>query len=72
MFVGKNLRNGDEANLYFQDAGSYRSGIRFESGANDENTTFYVEQEDEIKHIFEFEHAVDILLSCSLRRRRLK
>jgi hypothetical protein len=69
VFVGRNLDAGDERTVYFQDAGSYRGVIRFESAAAEDGAVFYAQSEDEINHIFEFERALDILMNCSLRRR---
>ena len=67
-FIGRNLNPGDAAQLYFQDAGSYLHGLRYESSASDGGAEFYQQPEAEIGHIFEFDHALDVLLTCSLRR----
>ena len=68
VFVGRNLGSEDTDQLYFQDAGSYRDGVRFGSAAA-EDAVFYVQSENELNHIFEYERAVDVLLRCLLRRR---
>ncbi len=66
VFIGRDLDDG-HAGLYFQDADSYRKGIRFGSaaGAEDANFTFGASP----NHIFEFEHALDRLMVCALKRR---
>jgi len=70
VFAGRKLdRNDEEENhLYFQDVGSYREGIRYDS-ATDENSCFQIATEN-VKHIFDYEHALDLLLMCSLRRKK--
>ena len=68
VFVGRDLAPDDRGTLYFQDAGSYRQGIRFESAETDD-AAFYAQGEDEINHIFEYEQALDLLLACSMRRK---
>lgn len=70
VFAGRKLDPSDEENhLYFQDVGSYREGIRYDS-ATDDNSCFQVATDQNVKHIFEYEHALDLLLLCSLRRRK--
>jgi hypothetical protein len=68
VFVGRNLGSEDTDQLYFQDAGSYRDGVRYGS-ASTEDAVFYVQSKNELNHIFEYERAVDVLLRCLLRRR---
>ena len=68
VFLGKNLGSEDMDQLHFQDAESYRDGVR--SGSADaEEAIFYVQSENELNHIFEYERAVDVLLRCLLKRR---
>jgi hypothetical protein len=69
VFLGKNLIPDDRGILYFQDAESYRQGTRLES-TDGENADVYRQSEDQVNHIFEFEFALDVLLSCALRRQR--
>lgn len=33
VFIGRDLEPGDEGKLYFQDYGSYRGGVRFETAS---------------------------------------
>ena len=69
-FAGKGLDPNDAENhLYFQDVESYRHGVRYGS-PDAENATFEVALEGNTNHIFEYEHALDELLRCSLRRRK--
>jgi len=71
VFVGKNLSIDDVDELYFQDAGSYRQGLRWgPSTGND--ATFYRQSPTEIGHIFEYERALDRLMACSLRRKKVR
>jgi len=71
VYVGRNLDPKDaETHLFFQDVQSYLQGIRYAS-ATAENATFRVALEDNTNHIFEYEHALDELLKCSLRRGEL-
>jgi hypothetical protein len=69
VFIGRDLTPDDQGMLYFQDAGSYRRGIRFESNQT-EDAAFYAQREDEINHIFPYERALDLLLTCSMRRKK--
>jgi hypothetical protein len=69
VFTGRGLDPDDaEDRLYFQDVESYMDGVRFATAtAND--AAFQVALPTGINHIFEFEHALDQLLKCSLRRK---
>jgi hypothetical protein len=70
IFAGRNLDPADAENhLYFQDVESYLQGIRY-SSANTEDATFQVALERTPNHIFEYEHALEELMKCSLRRRK--
>jgi hypothetical protein len=64
VFIGRNLEPGDSGRLYFQDADSYLSGVRFVDGGKGE---IHVVEEN-APSVFEFERALDVLLRCSLRR----
>lgn len=69
VFIGRDLSPGDHGTLDFQDAGSYRQGIRFESNET-EDAAFFAQGENAINHIFEYERALDLLLTCSIRRNK--
>jgi hypothetical protein len=71
VFAGRRLDPEDtEGYLYFQDIESHRQGIRYASATPD-NASFRVATEENVNHIFEYEHALDQLMKCSLRRRKL-
>jgi hypothetical protein len=64
VFVGK--RKADEKeNLYFQDIQSYRRGVRFDSPEAEEEATF---ETGVGRFMFEYDRALDVLMSCALRR----
>ena len=70
VFIGRNLERGDSGRLYFQDAGSYMSGIRYRDSGEygcDGETKIHVVEEN-APFVFEFERALDVLLRCSLKR----
>ena len=67
VFVGRKQESGDDGKLYFQDIESYRRGVRFDSLEGDEEATF---QTGAGRFMFEYEHALDVLMACSLRRRK--
>lgn len=83
VFIGRNLCGGDVGRVYFQDAESYRRGVVFDptddeaepiaSGgailARVDRAVFYDAAENHTTNIFEYDHALDELLKCSLRRR---
>jgi hypothetical protein len=72
VFAGRDLDEDDSGMLYFQDINSYREGIRFESATEDDDVTFFQCAEDEAKHIFEYEQALNELMRCSLRRKGIE
>src|SRR5258708_29857054 len=41
VFIGRNLEPGDVERFYFQDADSYRQGIRYGTGVAEDDATFY-------------------------------
>lgn len=77
VFVGKNLQPDDVGEAYFQDVSSYREGVPYGFDSDDGGAThasagpctFYSGPENELNHIFNYEHALDELMRCSLRRR---
>ena len=70
VFVGMNLEKGDIKQVYFQDIDSYNSGVRYHSAKGRENAVFESGSKNEIGHIFDYEHALEVLMACSLRRRK--
>jgi hypothetical protein len=69
VFIGRNLESGDSSLLYFQDAGSYFNGVRYETFGEDDLAEFHTIAEHS-PFVLEFECALDVLLKCSLERRR--
>lgn len=70
VFVGRNLEPGDAGRVYFQDIGSHRHGVTYNSAAKDDEATFYTGSESELGHVFEYERALDGLMRCSLKRQK--
>jgi hypothetical protein len=70
VFVGKNLEPDDGGEAYFQDVGSYRERVPYGWDADDGKATFYSGPENELNHIFNYEHALEELMRCSLRRKQ--
>jgi hypothetical protein len=66
VFIGRNLMPGDVVKLYFQDADSYGRGLPH----SDSRASLYGQEETELNHIFEYERALDVLIRCSVRRRK--
>jgi hypothetical protein len=72
IFIGRDLEPDDESMLYFQKVRSYRNGIRYDVGEGQAADGHFVPYaENEINHIFEYERALDGLIKCSLRRKKL-
>lgn len=69
VFIGRDLNPSDIGQLYFQDAESHQRGLRYEDQVSHPDAIFYQQSEDEIKHIFRYEQALDVLMRCALRRR---
>lgn len=75
IFLGRNLGEGDAGQLYFQDADSYRKGIRYGEEPREETegqAVFIQTPEKRGRPVYEYERALDILMSCSLRRRGIR
>jgi hypothetical protein len=65
VFVGKN----SERRLEFQDVESYRQGLRKDSATAHEPVNIFECSEEQLNCIFQYEHALEELMRCSLRRR---
>jgi hypothetical protein len=69
MFLGHDL-DGDSTNLrYFQDFDSYCAGVRYGTQEEEHSGCFQAYGPEEGKHIFDYEHALQALMSCALTRR---
>lgn len=69
VFIGPDRAPGDAGQLYFQDAASYYAGVRFERTADNDDAEFHVVARG-TPFVCQFEQALDMLLRCSLDRRR--
>ena len=70
VFIGRNLEPGDVGQVYFQDIDSHREGVVYDGNVNDAAAKFQMGSENEINHIFDYEHAVEELMRCLTRRRK--
>ena len=69
IFLGHDL-DGDSANRrYFQDFDSYVAGVRYGKHGEEEAACFEVCGPEAGKHIFDYEHALKVLMRCALTRR---
>lgn len=69
IFLGYDLDGDDPRLRFFQDFDSFRAGIRYSKRTEEESTYFEVCGPEDGKHIFEYEQALEQLMSCALRRR---
>ncbi len=67
VYLGKDLEKAGDQLLYFQDIESYRQGVRYNSAGSD-RAVFQVAEPGKANHIFQFDHALDELMKCSVRR----
>lgn len=77
VFIGLDLECGDVGKVYFQDASSFLDGIRYSGNRSEIEETkphrdalIYSFPAD-AGHVLEYERALDILLSCALKRREI-
>src|SRR5258706_1620136 len=71
LFVGRDLDPGDVGRVYFQELMFHSPGIRRGvEASNDEADRGWL-MEDDLNHIFEYEQALDGVMKCALRRRKL-
>ena len=69
VFVGKDIDSQSTGEVYFQDFDSYQRGIRHNTEGD---ATLYAVPEDKLGHIFRYECALDELMRCALRRRKIR
>ena len=67
VFIGRDLEPGDSRIAYFQDMDSYLRGVSYSTQGG--SAEFLCGSEDELNQFFLFESALDVLLSCSVRRK---
>lgn len=70
VFLGKDPGGTGQGHLIFQEFESYGQGIRYESAGESDRHFFRIAAPSNIKHIFEYERALDVLMTCALRRRK--
>jgi hypothetical protein len=68
VFVGRNLAEDDEGEVYFQDAVSYSQGARLGDEPVPEGAYILRCRPDEVP-VMEFEEALEALAQCRLMRR---
>jgi hypothetical protein len=68
MYLGKVLGD-DSGKLIFQNFGSFQQGTRFETAGHDDRHFFQITTSNGLNHIFEYERALNVLMSCALKRR---
>lgn len=73
VFIGRDLDEGDERQVYFQDATSYVAGVRLDDareGADVGNAHIISGTASDV-NMMEFEEALKALIKCELRRREV-
>lgn len=73
VFIGRDLDEGDEQRVYFQDAASYAAGVRFvdaREGSDIGNAYIICGTASDV-NVMEFEEALKALIKCELRRREV-
>jgi hypothetical protein len=70
VFIGTNLDPEHEGEAYFQDYESHQKGISFSSHTPDDGSEFFIVRESRIGFIFDYDHALEELIKCSMRRRK--
>ncbi len=68
VFVGRNFEPDDIGKVYFQDVESHREGVQYTGDSDVGWAKFISGSENELGHIFDYEHALEALMWCSLRR----
>lgn len=66
VYIGRNLDPEEDDAFYFQDLDSYQAGVRFDTATDDDEAMFETGTE---RHLFDYEGALEVLMSCSLRRK---
>lgn len=70
VYIGRDLELEDDDQVYFQDIESFRRGVRYDDVDGHDLAIFHSGSRNELGHVFDFEHALDQLLACALRRRK--
>ena len=71
VFIGRNLNDDDENEVYFQDAASYAAGVRVDDTGKEDDVrnAFVFSGSATDGHVMEFGEALRTLVKCELRRR---
>jgi hypothetical protein len=73
VFIGRDLEDDDEQQVYFQDAASYAAGVRLcdaREGGDIGNAHIISGTASDVP-VMEFEEALKALIKCELRRREV-
>jgi hypothetical protein len=68
VFLGQDLNPRAKGLFYFQRVESYQRGVRYKASGKRNMNEFQVARSNGMNHIFEYERALDVLLSCAARR----
>jgi hypothetical protein len=73
VFIGRDLDEGDEQQVYFQDAASYAAGVRLDDAreGGDIGNAHIISGAVSDVHVMQFEEALKALIKCELRRREV-
>jgi hypothetical protein len=71
VFLGHKQVGGAVGRLCFQDFESHQVGLSFDSAREEDRHFFLATTPENLQHIFEYEHALDVLIHCALKRRHL-
>ena len=77
VFIGRNLEPSDAGRVYFQDVRSYFDGVRYDDDVSDrdvdcaERLNVLSGSDNELGAFFDYDRALEQLMKCSLRRRKL-
>lgn len=71
VFIGRNLNDEDQDEVYFQDAASYAAGVRFDDACDevDIGGAYVFSGSASDGHVMQFAEALSALVKCELRRR---
>ncbi|MBT2119744.1 hypothetical protein KK141_21675 [Dyella sp. LX-66] len=72
IYLGKNIVGLDSAEtLYFQDAESYRAGVRVTDSPERGTYELHGLKPDQLDMIYDFERALEELMRCSMQRKKI-
>jgi len=71
VFIGTDIVP-DHPGFFFQDAQSHSEGMRHDDNANHNLVRIFHCDESSLRGVYDFEHALESLMRCSLRRTKQK